>query len=292
MWCLLRLGIVIWILILTNFRYLSIEKLIIKDIDYLNSKSCKVDSNYRFINQINKYTSITIDTINGNDSKNSECYDINKKKSNLKPNTNNTNSFQRKETKGPLPPLTLENTTQHPPSSSYLHHGQPFEEIYQIINVSKENQSYLDHLNTQSSKGILLHGMPGIGKTLLVKSIAKSTKSVLFSLEGPSLLSPFVGETEVRLQQIFQYIMNFCYDINNTNNTTFKTVVILFIDEIDALCQKRTNESTNATDSRLVATLLVLMDGFNKKESEKYKKIRNLFKIVGKSVSLILWRYK
>ena len=100
-------------------------------------------------------------------------------------------------------------------------------------------------------RGVLLYGPPGTGKTLLLRAVANETKAHVITLNGPSIVSKYQGETESTLRSIFA-------------EATQRQPSIIFIDEIDALAPKRGNDnesSIDVTDGRVVATLLTLMDG-------------------------------
>src|SRR5579862_2326556 len=100
-------------------------------------------------------------------------------------------------------------------------------------------------------RGVLLYGPPGTGKTLLLRAVANETKAHVITVNGPSVVSKYQGETESTLRSIFA-------------EATQRQPSIIFIDEIDALAPKRGNEnesSLDVTDGRVVATLLTLMDG-------------------------------
>jgi AAA family ATPase len=100
-------------------------------------------------------------------------------------------------------------------------------------------------------RGVLLYGPPGTGKTLLLRAIANETQAHVLTVNGPSVLSKYQGETENTLRGIFTE----AYE---------RQPSIIFIDEIDALAPKRGGENESAldvTDGRVVATLLTLMDG-------------------------------
>ena len=100
-------------------------------------------------------------------------------------------------------------------------------------------------------RGVLLYGPPGTGKTLLLRAIANETKAHVLTVNGPSVISKYQGETESTLRSIFAE----AYEQQPS---------IIFIDEIDALAPKRGGENESAldvTDGRVVATLLTLMDG-------------------------------
>lgn len=100
-------------------------------------------------------------------------------------------------------------------------------------------------------RGILLYGPPGTGKTLLALSIARSTNSTLHTINGPSLSSAYHGETESRLREVFA-------EAKRTSPS------IIVIDEVDALAPNR--EEGGEVERRVVATLLMLMDGLEDKE--------------------------
>ncbi|TKR71700.1 hypothetical protein L596_019257 [Steinernema carpocapsae] len=96
-------------------------------------------------------------------------------------------------------------------------------------------------------QGILLCGPPGCGKTLLAKAVANETGMNFISVKGPELLSMYVGESERAVRTVFQRARD-------------SSPCVIFFDEIDALCPKRSgNESTGG--ARLVNQLLTEMDG-------------------------------
>lgn len=100
-------------------------------------------------------------------------------------------------------------------------------------------------------RGVLLYGPPGTGKTLLLRAVANETKAHVLTVNGPSVISKYQGETESTLRSIFA-------------EAYARQPSIIFIDEIDALAPKRGGENESAldvTDGRVVATLLTLMDG-------------------------------
>ena len=98
-------------------------------------------------------------------------------------------------------------------------------------------------------RGILLYGPPGTGKTLLAKAVAKESEANFILVNGPSLLSKWVGESEKAVREIFR-------KARQTAPT------ILFFDEIDALAPKRSGHSQDSnTTERLVNQMLTEMDG-------------------------------
>ena len=109
----------------------------------------------------------------------------------------------------------------------------------------------------QPPRGILLHGPPGTGKTLLASTIALSLGVPTFAIAGASLSSPYHGETESRLRDIFTQAKE-----------AGPSVIIL--DEVDALAPKR--EDSGEVEKRLVAELLTLMDGLDSKTGNEQSK--------------------
>ncbi|XP_009679636.1 ATPase family gene 2 protein homolog B [Struthio camelus] len=103
--------------------------------------------------------------------------------------------------------------------------------------------------------GVLLVGPPGVGKTLLVKAVAKEVGAYLFCIGGPALYGSRPGESEENLRKVFE----------KGREMSCEGPTILFIDEIDSLCPKR-GSSNNAPEDRIVAQLLTLLDGTGSKD--------------------------
>ncbi|XP_035192050.1 spermatogenesis-associated protein 5-like protein 1 [Oxyura jamaicensis] len=98
--------------------------------------------------------------------------------------------------------------------------------------------------------GVLLTGPPGVGKTLMVKAVAKEVGAYLLCISGPALYGSRPGESEENLRRVFE----------KGREMSHEGPTILFIDEIDSLCPKR-GSSNNAPEDRIVAQLLTLLDG-------------------------------
>ncbi|CEP61624.1 AAA family ATPase AFG2 LALA0_S03e07096g [Lachancea lanzarotensis] len=97
-------------------------------------------------------------------------------------------------------------------------------------------------------RGILLHGPPGTGKTMLLRCVASEANAHILTINGPSIVSKYLGETEAALRDIF-------------NEAKLYQPSIIFIDEIDSLAPSRSSDDSGEVESRVVATLLTLMDG-------------------------------
>jgi len=119
--------------------------------------------------------------------------------------------------------------------------------IREMVELPTKYPELFHTLGIDPPKGILLHGPPGCGKTLLAKAVANESDAHFISLNGPEIMSKFYGQSEERLREIF-------------NEAEKKAPSIIFIDEIDSIAPKR-EEVTGEVERRVVAQLLALMDG-------------------------------
>lgn len=103
-----------------------------------------------------------------------------------------------------------------------------------------------DGLRTPS-RGLLLFGPPGNGKTLLVKALASETQAVLFAITAASLTSKYVGEGEKMMKTLFEMAAK-------------RAPSIIFIDEIDSLLSERKSDQNEAS-LRLKTEFLAGFDG-------------------------------
>jgi proteasome regulatory subunit len=106
-------------------------------------------------------------------------------------------------------------------------------------------------LGVKPPTGVLLRGLPGTGKTLLAKAVANATDATFIHLIGSELVQKFIGEGARRVHEVFQLARE-------------KAPAIIFIDEIDAVGAKRTDDGTssNREVERTLMQLLAELDGF------------------------------
>lgn len=103
--------------------------------------------------------------------------------------------------------------------------------------------------NTNPPKGIMLHGAPGTGKTLVAKALANESGVNFISVKGPSLISKYVGESERAIREIFKKAKQ-------------ASPSILFFDEIDSIVPNRQAMGTDAhVTERVISQFLTEMDG-------------------------------
>lgn len=114
----------------------------------------------------------------------------------------------------------------------------------------------LKRLGLSCPRGALLVGPPGVGKTQLVRNVVQDVGAALVAINGPFVVGSRPGESEENLRRAFGQAREAAQD----------GPCVLFIDEIDALCPRR-SESGSAPENRIVAQLLTLMDGIGSDES-------------------------
>lgn len=95
-------------------------------------------------------------------------------------------------------------------------------------------------------KGVLLHGPPGCGKTLIANALVEETGAHVVIINGPEIMARKGGESEANLRQAFEEAQE-------------KAPSIIFMDELDSIAPKR-DQAQGETEKRVVSQLLTLMD--------------------------------
>ena len=95
-------------------------------------------------------------------------------------------------------------------------------------------------------KGVLLHGPPGCGKTLIANALVEETGAHVVIINGPEIMARKGGESEANLRQAFE-------------EAQAKAPAIIFMDELDSIAPKR-DQAQGETEKRIVSQLLTLMD--------------------------------
>lgn len=125
--------------------------------------------------------------------------------------------------------------------------------IREMVELPLRYPEVFERLGIDPPKGVLLHGPPGCGKTLIARTIAQETSAKFFSVSGPEIIHKFYGESEAHLRKIF-------------DDATRKGPSIVFLDEIDAIAPRR-ERVVGDVEKRVVAQLLALMDGLNRRQN-------------------------
>ena len=124
------------------------------------------------------------------------------------------------------------------------------ENLQEIVDYLHDPSKYKD-IGAQMPKGILLVGPPGTGKTMLAKAVAGESNVPFFSMSGSEFVEMFVGMGASKVRDLFKQAKE-------------KAPCIVFIDEIDAIGQKRNSGQYGGNDEReqTLNQLLTEMDGF------------------------------
>ena len=126
------------------------------------------------------------------------------------------------------------------------------EEVREAVEYPLTKPEIFERIGVEPPKGILLHGSPGTGKTLIAKAVAHEARATFIRMSGSELVHKFIGEGAQLVRELFSLARE-------------RAPSIVFIDEIDAVGSIRTNDGTSgsAEVQRTLMQLLAEMDGFN-----------------------------
>ena len=158
---------------------------------------------------------------------------------------------------------------EHGPGEGHDHHDRPntvhdttFEDVGGLTTQLREVREYVElpllfphvyrQLGIDAPRGVIFHGAPGTGKTLLARSVANEVNAHYWSINGPEIVGTYSGETEANLRKMFA-------------EASASAPAIILIDEIDAIATLRRTASSGS-ESRAVTQLLALMDGLGRSE--------------------------
>lgn len=136
------------------------------------------------------------------------------------------------------------------------------QQLIETIEYPLKHKDTFKFYGKSASKGVLLYGAPGCGKTLLGKAVANSLsksfgeeglKTGFIYVKGPEILSKFVGEAERNVRSLFFR--------GKEHYTKYNFPAVLFIDEADALLPMRGTGISTDVHNGIVAMFLAEMDG-------------------------------
>lgn len=125
--------------------------------------------------------------------------------------------------------------------------GSQLQKVREMIELPLKHPELFRRLGIDPPKGVLLHGPPGTGKTMIAKAVASEVNAHFKAINGPEIISKYYGESEKQLREVFE-------------EASENSPAIIFIDEIDSICPKREDVS-GEVERRVVAQMLSLMDG-------------------------------
>jgi transitional endoplasmic reticulum ATPase len=129
--------------------------------------------------------------------------------------------------------------------------GKAIRRIREMIELPLKYPQVFERLGIDPPKGVLLHGPPGCGKTLIARAVANETDAYFGHISGPEIMHKFYGESEAHIRRIF-------------DDAAAHAPSIIFLDEIDAVAPKREElGGEKQVEKRVVAQLLALMDGLS-----------------------------
>jgi transitional endoplasmic reticulum ATPase len=117
----------------------------------------------------------------------------------------------------PVPELDMPSRTTYEDIGGL---GEEIRRIREMVELPLRHPEIFQRLGIDPPKGVLLHGPPGCGKTLLVRAVANESDANFYAINGPEIMSKFYGESEARMRKMFE-------------DAEKNAPSILFIDEID-----------------------------------------------------------
>ncbi|HKL29883.1 MAG TPA: proteasome-activating nucleotidase [Natrialbaceae archaeon] len=150
---------------------------------------------------------------------------------------------------------------------------EQMQEVRETVEMPLETPEMFDQVGIEPPSGVLLHGPPGTGKTMLAKAVANQTDATFIKMAGSELVHKFIGEGAKLVRDLFQVARD-------------KEPAVIFIDEIDAIASKRTDSKTSgdAEVQRTMMQLLSEMDGFEERGEIRIIAATNRFDMLDRAI--------
>jgi len=147
------------------------------------------------------------------------------------------------------------------------------EEVRETVEMPLRNPGMFDDVGIDPPSGVLLHGPPGTGKTMLAKAVANQTDATFIKMAGSELVHKFIGEGAKLVRDLFELARQ-------------HQPAVIFIDEIDAIAAKRTESKTSgdAEVQRTMMQLLSEMDGFEDRGEIRIIAATNRFDMLDRAI--------
>ena len=146
-------------------------------------------------------------------------------------------------------------------------------EVREAVEDPLENPEMFRDIGIDPPAGVLLHGPPGTGKTMLAKAVANHTDATFIKMAGSELVRKFIGEGSRLVRDLFELAHE-------------REPAVIFIDEIDAVASKRTDSKTSgdAEVQRTMMQLLNEMDGFDERGEIRIIAATNRFDMLDEAI--------
>ena len=147
------------------------------------------------------------------------------------------------------------------------------EEVRETVEMPLKNPGMFEDVGIEPPSGVLLHGPPGTGKTMLAKAVANQTDATFIKMAGSELVHKFIGEGAKLVRDLFDLARE-------------REPAVIFIDEIDAIAAKRTESKTSgdAEVQRTMMQLLSEMDGFEERGEIRIIAATNRFDMLDRAI--------
>lgn len=131
-------------------------------------------------------------------------------------------------------------------------------EIREVVELPLIKPEIFERIGIEPPKGALLYGPPGTGKTMIAKAVANRTNATFLRVVGSELVQKYIGDGAKMVHELFEMAQK-------------KAPSIIFIDEVDSIASRRTDDTTSADREihRTLMQLLAEMDGFNRRSNVK-----------------------
>jgi transitional endoplasmic reticulum ATPase len=126
--------------------------------------------------------------------------------------------------------------------------GEAKQKLVEAVEWPLRYPQLFQEANVKPSKGILLSGSPGTGKTLVARALAHESEVNFISIKGPELMSKYVGESERGVREVFRKAKQ-------------ASPCILFFDEFDSLVPERGLGENSQVTERVISQFLTELDG-------------------------------
>ena len=146
-------------------------------------------------------------------------------------------------------------------------------EVKDAVEDPLSNPEIFETVGVEPPSGVLLHGAPGTGKTMLAKAVANETDATFIKMAGSELVRKFIGEGARLVRDLFDLAAE-------------REPAVIFIDEIDAVASKRTDSKTSgdAEVQRTMMQLLSEMDGFDDRGEVRIIAATNRFDMLDEAI--------